>query len=258
MKIFILTDIEGTCGVSRWDQGDHTSATYPQAVRLMTAELLACVQGIRSTAANAEILIWDAHGSGSIDFEQVPSGCQLINCGSAPLPELFSQGWDALYFLCQHSKAGTAKGNLCHTYSSTMIEYFKINGIELGEFGCRAALAGAYGIPTAFVSGDDKMMAEARALVPGIFGAQVKIGLGVQLARHLAPEDARSLIRETAAQATRYCASIAPFRLPGPPFEQEIRVGPKTDQASMTGRGFEQVDAFTYVKRSDKLDDLWI
>ncbi|MHB9033421.1 MAG: M55 family metallopeptidase [Anaerolineae bacterium] len=258
MKVFILTDIEGTCGVSRWDQGDRASATYPQAVRLMTAELLACIEGIRINSPEAEICIWDAHGSGSIDFEQVPPGCQLINSGPAPLPELFNQGWDALYFVCQHSKAGTPNGNLCHTYSSSMIEYFKINGLELGEFGCRAALAGAYGIPTVFVSGDDKMMAEARALIPGIFGAQVKVGMGVQLARHLAPADARALIRETAVLAVQHYTEIAPLRLPGPPFVQEIRVGPKTDVLAMTGRGFEQIDAFTYVKRSDKLDDLWI
>ncbi|MCE5258756.1 MAG: M55 family metallopeptidase [Chloroflexi bacterium] len=258
MRIYILTDIEGACGVSRWDQGDCTSPTYPQAVRLMTAELTACVEGIRSIVPNAEICIWDAHGAGSIDFEQVPAGCQLINSGALPAPLLFDQGWDALFFLCQHSKAGTPNGNLCHTYSSSLIEYFKINGLELGEFGCRAALAGSYGIPTVFVSGDDTMMAEAQALVPGILCAQVKVGLGTQLARHLAPADARALIRETAALAILHYKSIPPLILAGPPFEQEIRVGPKADPAIMISRGFQQLDAFRYVKRSNKLDDLWI
>jgi hypothetical protein len=82
--------------------------------------------------------------------------------------------------------------------------------------------------------------------------------MGVQLARHLAPADARVLIRETAALATRHCVEIAPFQIPGPAYVQEIRVGPKTEASAMTGRGFEQVDAFTFIKRSDTLDNLWI
>lgn len=258
MKIYILTDIEGACGVAKWEQGDRSSASYPQAVRLMTGELLACIEGIRQSRPEAEICIWDAHGCGSIDFEQLPSGCQLVNSGAIPAPLLFDQGWDALFFLCQHSKAGTPNGNLCHSYSSSLIEYIKISGIELGEFGCRAALAGSYGIPTVFVSGDDTMMAEARALVPGIIGAQVKVGLGIQLARHMAPSDARALIRDKAALAARDYASIAPFTLAGPPFEQEIAIGPKNDPFIFTGRGFTQVDSRRFIKRSNRLDDLFI
>ncbi|MHB1355962.1 MAG: M55 family metallopeptidase [Anaerolineae bacterium] len=258
MKIYILTDIEGTCGVARWEQGDRNHPTYPQAVRLMTEELRACVAGIQSATANPEIWIWDAHGCGSIDFERLPRGCQMINTGAIPAGLYFDRGWDALFFCCQHSKAGTLNGNLAHTYSSSNIEYFKINGVELGEFGCRAALAGSYGIPTVFVSGDDTMMAEAKALIPGIYGAQVKVGLGPQTALHLAPEDARDLIRDTAAKATANYGTVAPLRIPGPPYEQEVSIWGQTDYAMMTGRGFEQVGARRFVKRAERLDDLWI
>lgn len=258
MKFYLLTDIEGASGVSRWEQGNCASPLYPQAVRLMTGELLACIEGIRSAAPDAEICIWDAHGCGSIDFEQLPSGCQLINSGGLPAPLLFDQGWDALFFVCQHAKAGTPNGNLCHTYSSSAIEYFKINGIELGEFGCRAALAGSYGVPTVFVSGDDTMMAEAGALVPDIYGAQVKVGLGTQLARHLAPADARAIIRAAAARAAAGYRAIAPLRIPGPPYEQEISLWPRADAALATSRGFQPGGARRYVKIAERLDDLWI
>ena len=43
MKIYILTDLEGVAGVSRWDQTGQDTPGYPQAVRLMTEELRACV-----------------------------------------------------------------------------------------------------------------------------------------------------------------------------------------------------------------------
>ncbi|NLV73328.1 MAG: M55 family metallopeptidase [Chloroflexi bacterium] len=258
MRIFIITDIEGTSGVWRWEQGDRNSPWYLQAVRLATAELLACLDGIREVAADAHICIWDAHGSGSIDFEQVPSGCELLNAVSVPLPELFGEGWDALFFVGQHSKAGTARGVLAHTYSSSTIERFAINGLEMGEFGCRAALAGSYDIPTAFISGDEAAVAEARALVPNIYGAPVKVGLGPQLARHLAPPDACALIRENAAAATRGYGSVSPMRLGEGPYTQEIRVSLKMEPVHLLGRSFTQLDLQNYVKTSDSLADLWI
>ncbi len=46
MKIYILTDLEGTSGVARWDQTGADTPGYPQAVRLATEELRACVAGI--------------------------------------------------------------------------------------------------------------------------------------------------------------------------------------------------------------------
>jgi D-amino peptidase len=258
MKIYILTDLEGVSGVARWDQTGADTPGYPQAVRLMTEELRACVAGIHEAEADADIWVWDAHGCGSVDFERFPRGARLLNNGPMPPPAFLDGSFDALFFLGQHAKAGTLNGNLAHSYSSRNIEHIRINGVELGEFGGRAALAGTYGVPTVFVSGDDTMMAEARELVPGIYGAQVKIGLGPQIALHLAPEDAQDLIRSVAAEATAHVGDIAPYTLPGPPYEQELKIWARTDPAGYVRRGFEQVDARTFVKRADRLEELHI
>lgn len=258
MKIYILTDLEGVSGVARWDQTGQDTPGYPQAVRLMTEELRACVEGIQASDPGAEIWVWDAHGCGSVDFERFPRGAKLLNNMHISPPAYLDDSFDALFFLGQHAKAGTRDGNLAHTYSSKSIEYYKINGIELGEFGCRAALAGSYGVPTVFVSGDDKMMAEARELVPHIYGAQVKVGLGPQVALHLAPEDARDLIRSVAAEATAHIDQVPPYVISGPPYEQEIRIWARTDPVSYTSRGCQRIDARTFVKRAERLEDLLI
>ncbi len=258
MKIYITTDLEGVAGVARWEQADEHSPSYPQAVRLLTAELRACVAGIQSVAAGAEIWVWDAHGPGALDYEGLPRGTRLINRGRIAPPAFLDGSFDAVYFLAQHARAGTRDATLAHSYMSTSIESIHINGIELGEFGCRAAHAGAMGVPTVFVSGDDKMMAEARELIPGIYGAQVKVGLGPQMALHLAPEDARDLIRDTAAQAAAHLSEIMPYRIPGPPYEQRIRVWARTDPVDYVNRGFAQVDARTLVKVSERLEDLLV
>jgi len=258
MKIYILTDLEGVAGVSRWDQTGQDSPGYPQAVRLMTEELRACVEGIQSVEPGADIWVWDAHGCGSVDLERFPRGARLLSRGPIAVPAYLDSSFDALYFLGQHAKAGTQDGNLAHTYSSKTVEYYRINGIEMGEFGCRAALAGSLGVPTVFVSGDDKMMAEARELIPGIYGAEVKVGLGPELALHLAPEDARDLIRSVAAEAAAHIGDIPPFTIPGPPYEQEIAIWGRSEPLAYIRRGFERVDARRFVKRADRLEDLSI
>lgn len=258
IKIYILTDLEGVAGVARWDQTGRDTPGYPQAVRLMTEELRACVAGIQSIDPQADIWVWDGHGCGSVDFERFPRGARLINNAQIAPPTFLDDSFDALYFLGQHARAGTRDGTLAHTYSSVSVEYFKINGMELGEFGCRAALAGSYGVPTVFVSGDDKMASEARELIPGIYVAQVKVGLGPQVALHLAPEDARDLIREAAAEAAAHIGDIAPFVIPGPPYIQEIRIWARTDPVSYVSRGCRQIDARTLVKEAERLEDLLI
>jgi D-amino peptidase len=262
MKIYLITDLEGIAGVARWDQTGSDQPGYAQASRLMTEELRACVAGIQAVEADAEIWVWDAHGPGAIDVERFPRGALLLNRGPIEPPAFLDSSFDAVFFLGQHARAGTLNGNLAHTYSSQGYGWFKINGLELGEFGCRAALAGSLGVPTVFVSGDDKMMAEARALIPNIYGAQVKVGLGPQLALHLAPEDARDLVRDTAADAASaalaaaHPGEIAPFVIPGPPYEQEIRIVGRTDANHLLRQGFCQVDAQTFVKRAERLQDL--
>ena len=258
MKIYVITDLEGIAGVARWDQTGPDQPGYAQASRLMTEELRACVAGIQSVDGNAEIWVWDAHGPGAIDVERFPRGARLINRGAIEPPYFLDCTFDAVYFLGQHAKAGTLNGNLCHTYSSQTIASIRINGLEMGEFGCRAALAGSLGVPTVFVSGDDTMAAEARALIPGIFVAQVKVGLGPQLALHMAPEDARDLVRCTAAQAATHLGSMPPFVVKGPPFVQEIRVCGRVDTGHLVRAGFEPQDAITFVKRADRLENLYV
>ncbi len=224
MRAYILTDIEGVAGVNRWEQGgrDGDSPAKHAAMRLLTAEVNACVDGILDAAADAEVVVWDGHGNGAIVYEDLHPRARLIARAPIAAPYLLDRGFDALYFVGQHAMAGTPGATLCHTYSSKTIEYFRLNGVPMGEFGCRAAMAGELGIPTVFVSGDDKAVAEARALVPEIAGVAVKEGLGPELALHLSAAEARARIREGAAEATRRAGTIRPV-LVAPPYVLEVR-----------------------------------
>ncbi len=62
MKIYILSDLEGTAGVNTWDQALGKGDEYRLACRLMTEEINAAADG--AFAAGAEkVLVNDCHGS---------------------------------------------------------------------------------------------------------------------------------------------------------------------------------------------------
>ena len=140
MKIYILTDLEGIAMVSRFSQTREEGPQKETAMGLLTQELNAAVDGILDVDADAEIVVWDGHGTGGIDVLEFHPQAKLIARGPIRPPYYLDATYNALFFLGQHAMAGTPNAPLSHTYSSLSIEYYKLNGKEIGEFGCRAAL----------------------------------------------------------------------------------------------------------------------
>jgi D-amino peptidase len=261
VKVYILTDLEGPAGVSRWDQTrfpDATPESKAVAMKLLTREVNAAVDGILDASPKAEIVVWDGHGSGGIDILELHQRVELISRGRPIAPPYYlDDTFDALYFVGQHAMAGTEGAPLAHTYSSLDIEHVKINGIRVGELGARAMMAGAMGVATCFVSGCDKTVAEARSLVSNVHGAAVKRGLGIELARHLSPAAAQELIRREAAAAVRDIPHIRPLAVK-PPYEQEIRVKTGVPIEDYLRRGAERRDDRTVILRSNDMRDLFV
>jgi D-amino peptidase len=229
-----------------------------QAMKLLTWEVNAAVDGILDAAPDAEVVVWDGHGSGGIDVMEFHPKAKLIARGPISPPYFLDATFDAQFFVGQHAMAGTENAPLCHTYSSKTIEYYKLNGRFIGEFGGRTILAGTlFGIPSVFVAGDDKAVAEARAMVPDICGAVVKWGLGLELALHLSPVAAREVIRRVAADAVRRAGSIAPVKI-DPPYEQEIRVLPGVSIGGYLAKGAEKIDERAVLIRTDDITKLRI
>ena len=257
MKIYILTDLEGIAMVSRFSQTREEGPQKQTAMQLLTQELNAAVDGILDVDVDADIVVWDGHGTGGIDVREFHPKAQLIARGPIRPPYYLDASYDALFFLGQHAMAGTKNAPLSHTYSSLSIEYYKLNGKEIGEFGCRAALAGTFNVPTVFISGDDKAVAEAKELIPGIYGVETKQGLGQELALHLSPQRSRELIRETAAEACRNIADISPFKI-DPPYTFEVRVLEGKSIDGYLNRGAEKIDDRTVRWHTDDLRPLSI
>jgi D-amino peptidase len=258
LKIHVVTDLEGAAMVFGFHQTRDVdgSPAKAEAMRILTGEVNACVDGILDVDPKAEVVVWDGHGNGGIVYERFHSAARLLPHRTTPAPYGLDETFDAVYFVGQHAMAGTPNAPLAHSFSSKTIEHYKLNGAPIGEFGMRAYLSGTvFGVPVAFLSGDDKAVIEAKALVPEIVGVATKIGTGLESAISLGPGKARRLIRKGARKAAKRVlkGKVAPVRLE-PPYEWEVRLL-EGQEASLAGylrrEGATKIDERTALIRSN-------
>jgi len=260
MKITVMTDMEGVAGVVSFeDQAFATGKYYEQAKRLLTGEVNAAVEGLAEAGAD-DILVIDGHGDGGIVYEELHPAARLLHGRPfAPwrttLDEL-TTGRDAAILIGQHAMAGTLDGNLHHTMSSQTVEYYKLNGKEVGETALFVLYQGALGVPLVFLSGDAAACREVEELVPGVVTAAVKQGLTRTCAVSLPVEASRKLIRQGVQKALRAHARrpIAPLKWPGPYVLEKRFLSPEPADWAMQGDvGAERVDELTVRYRSEDI-----
>ncbi|NLS79290.1 MAG: M55 family metallopeptidase [Chloroflexi bacterium] len=247
-SVYMFTDLEGAAGIDDWDPRHRDDGAQARGVadraemqRLLTGEVNAAAQGCFDAGAE-EVLICDAHGAGrTILVEELISGVTIARGTNRPMWLLgIAPRFGALVQVSMHAMAGTPVGCLAHTQSQGFI--YRLNGREVGEMEQAAYLAGDLGIPWVFTSGDVHACREAASWVPGLVTAPVKTGLGLNCAIHLAPVDARKLIRERIQEALRKAGEIKPLVLPSPCVLEVQKVEPWPAQIKA---GAERVDAFT-------------
>lgn len=238
MRLLVITDLEGVAGVdSFFETRTGREERKGPAMDRLASEVNACIEGIRSRAPEARIDVWDGHGSGGLRESDLKGGRYLgdgrpyfhlvgehrESGEGGDGNEVGEEDYDGVLFVGQHAMAGTPDAPLCHTYSSLAVDYYKLNGTFVGEFACRALLAGRQGVPTVFLAGDDKATLEARQFVPGIETVATKYGTGPESARHRDPGEVEEAIRQGAASAIDRLNEIEPYDRIGPPYTLEIR-----------------------------------
>jgi len=197
MKVFVSIDLEGITGVHAEEQTDPAGPEYSSACAAMRADLDAALEGCFSAGATS-VVVCDGHAAGrNLHGEGLPDGVALVSWSTSSLDMMtgIDESFDAALFLGYHARAGAAAAVLEHTCAYKVFSV-ATGGQEIGEFGLNALLAGHFGVPCAFVSGDDKAVAEARELVPGIGAAVVKTSQARTSTRALPPTVTARLLRE--------------------------------------------------------------
>jgi D-amino peptidase len=256
LKLYILTDIEGTAGVANFhDYSYETGRFYTMSRHLLTQEVNAAVEGALEAGAT-DIVVWDGHGPGGINVDEIHPEVRLLHGTGIPTTLGIDASFDALFFVGQHAMSNTPGAGLAHSYSSKTIENIYLNGERIGEFGIRTILAGCFDVPVVLVTGDSATKAEAVRYVPLIEAVVVKESVSIGAALTLAPAKARTLIREGAARAIRRRGAIPPFRL-DPPYELVIEFkAPEHAEGQVRQPGWTQLDDRRAVKRSDNFLDI--
>jgi len=250
MKIFISADMEGVAGITAVEQTDPVGQPeYARSCELMTAEVRAACEGATAGGAT-DILVNDSHWNmRNIIHEQLPPDVRLIRGSLKPLS--MNQGLDAsckaAAFVGYHAPVGTADAILDHTYTGETLYDVRVNGERCSEARVNAAVAGCFGVPVIFISGDQSACADARSFLPWVEAVEVKRAIGRYAASSLSPEQARKAI---SAGMQRAVAGVAggrakPFSFASPvTLELVFTSTAKTDMASLLP-GAERVDGRT-------------
>ena len=253
----MLTDIEGVAGIDSFERTRTTDEELKgPAMYQLAREVEACVEGIRAAVPDADVDVWDGHGTGGLREADV-TDARYLDDGT---PYFDLDGYDAVLFVGQHAMAGTVQAPLAHTYSSINVAYYRLNGTFVGEFGARALVAGDQGVPTVYLAGDDKAALEAEMFVPEIETTTTKRGRRLEAADHRTPDEACERIRRDAERAVARADEIPPFDAFEPPYRLEIRYYEPISDDALADRWDEdlatRVDARTVHLVSDALDDL--
>jgi len=215
-KVYISVDMEGVGGVVTTDQTMPGGFEYEKGRKWMTAEANAAIQAAFEAGAT-EVLVSDSHGNAQgLIPDELDERARLIR--GWPRRQLMMEGIDetfeAAMFVGYHASEGMRHATLAHTLNSRYADV-KLNGKRVPEAGVNAAIAGHFGVPVVFISGDQTTIAEMKALVGDIESAEVKTSIGT-VASMLHPKKAQTLIKKRAKAALARRRDFKPWKLPTP------------------------------------------
>ena len=218
LKVYISVDMEGIAGVVTGDQLGPTGFEYGRAREFMTGEALAAIAGAREAGAT-EIVISDSHGNGeSLLIDQFPDDVRIVR--SWPRPLMMMEGIDSTFaaaiFIGYHASTTSPTGVRAHTISSANYASVSLNGVAMPEAGINAAIAGRFGVPVVFISGDDVAVDETRRLLGDVEGAVVKRAISFHSASTMTPKAAQQLIRAHVKTALERRTAFKPYVVRAP------------------------------------------
>jgi D-amino peptidase len=217
-KIFISVDMEGISGVVQPAQLGPDGFEYQRAREWMTGEVNAAIAGIRESGP-AEIVICDSHGNGqSLLIDKVPDDVRVVRGFPRPLEMMqgIDESFGAALFIGYHASEWTPNAVRGHTISSARLLGVRLNGAEVSEGIYNAALAGHFGVPVAFVSGDRLAVAQLQQIAPGVEAAIVKEPYGYHSANTVTPARGQAMIRDGVKRAMAKLGTLQPYRVAAP------------------------------------------
>ena len=237
--------MEGVSGVVSPEQIRPGSSEYEYARRMLMHDLKAVLDGAFAAGCQ-EAVVYDAHLNGrNIDLDLIDSRAVVIT-GRPGLLNGHFYGQELsvapLLMVGCHARAGTPQALLPRTYDDD-IASLELNGSPLGEVGMEAALAGEYGVPLAFVSGDSAAVREARELLGSdVHAVEVKTAISPTGGVCLPVARTGKMLREATVRAVRGAATVPPLIFQTPVTLDVTFTAPASAAALEGMEGIERTD----------------
>jgi D-amino peptidase len=192
---------------------------YQRGRVFMTGDANAAVLGAFDAGAT-EVVVNDSHWiMRNLLIEQIDPRARVIKGFHKPMCMMqgIDESVDAAVFVGYHSCAGTEQGVLAHTLLGKEVQNMLINGEPTGETRLNALICGHFGVPVAFVAGDDTVCREAKnVLGDDLPTFAVKDGIDMFTASCLHPDVSQKGIREGVAGALRNMEKREAYRMEMP------------------------------------------
>ncbi|MGH3051377.1 MAG: M55 family metallopeptidase [Gaiellaceae bacterium] len=219
MKVFISVDMEGVTAVTDPEDVLPEGSDYQRGRVFMTGDANAAVLGAFDAGAT-EVVVNDSHWiMRNLLIEQIDPRARVIKGFHKPMCMMqgIDESVDAAVFVGYHSCSGTEQGVLAHTLLGKEVHNMLINGEPTGETRLNALLCGHFGVPVAFVAGDDTVCREAKnVLGQDLPTFAVKDGIDMFTASCLHPEVSAKGIREGVAAALRDISKRQAYKMEMP------------------------------------------
>jgi len=181
MKVYISSDIEGTCGICNWAETELNLPDHEYFKLQMTREVSVASQAAIECGAT-DVLIKDAHDSArNINPEMLPREAKILRGWTKDIycmmAGINTQKFDAAMMTGYHSAGKENTSPLSHTMTRRL-ESIKLNGEVISEFVINAYIAGYFNVPVCFISGDKGVCDQAKEYIPQIITAPVQEGIG--------------------------------------------------------------------------------
>jgi len=215
MKLYISADIEGTTGITLWDETENGHARYGYFADQMTREVAAACRGAMAAGCD-DILVKDAHDSAcNLIPRLLPEEVRLFRGWGSDIMAMMAgleRDCDGVFFTGYHSGAGMDTNPLSHTMN-TRNNYVRINGILAPELMINSLTAAYFGVPVRLVTGDKGLCEWMHAINPNVETVAVSEGRG-RGSISIHADKALRLIAEAAERAMRKDAALCMFPLP--------------------------------------------
>ncbi len=215
MKLYISADIEGTTGITLWDETENGHSRYSYFADQMSREVAAACRGALDAGCD-DILVKDAHDSAcNLNPRMLPEEARIFRGWGSDIMGMMAgleRDCDGVFFTGYHSGAGMDTNPLSHTMN-TRNNYVRINGIIAPELMINSLTAAYFGVPVRLVTGDRGLCEWMHAINPNVETVAVSEGRG-RGSISIHPDKAIRLIREAAERAVKKDASQCMFPLP--------------------------------------------